>query len=344
MDLEEARTLKRQLVGYVDELLATRARPATAPAGGDARGVGAAVASLAPVGVALGLAPRGDGGVDIALRYTLGTPTARMVARRLAGEVGPGLDVRRTGRIRPLASGSPRPPVATAQATGETGRVRPLRPGVSIAHYAVSAGTLGAFVTLTGGTGVHALSNFHVLAGSPDARVGDDVLQPGSADGGRLPEDRVGALAAWVPVAPGAPLAVDAAVAALDDPVVEAVYPGGPLAGPAPATGEEEVEKIGRTTGVTRGRVTALELDGVVVDYGPGIGDLQFDNQIEVEAAGPEPFSRGGDSGALVYRPSDRRAIGLLFAGSETGGENGTGLTYVNPIAEVLTALGATLV
>ncbi len=46
-----------------------------------------------------------------------------------------------------------------------------------------------------------------------------------------------------------------------------------------------------------------------------------------------------GDSGSLVYR-EDGVALGLLFAGSETGGANGTGLTYCNPIGTVLERLG----
>lgn len=331
MDLDEARLLKNQLGGYAAELLAARPR--------------AAAATPSATGVALGLAPRGDGQFDVAVRYRLGTPTARMVARRLQAEAGPVVDVRRTGRVRPLALAGPRPPVVTAQAAGETGRVRPLRPGVSIAHHAVSAGTLGGFVTLDGSPVVHALSNYHVLVGSPDAQRGDAVLQPGPADGGRLPADRVGELAAFVPLAPGRTALVDAALARLDDGVaVDATYPVGELAGTAPAQGADEVAKVGRTTGVTSGRVTAIELDGVVVGYGEELGELAFDNQIEVEGAAAAPFSRGGDSGSVVYRPADRTAIGLLFAGSESGGENGLGLTYLNPIVEVLTALGATLV
>ena len=95
----------------------------------------------------------------------------------------------------------PRPPVITALAAGETRRVRPLRPGVSIAHVDVTAGTLGAFVVVDGRT--HVLSNYHVLVGSPAASVGDALLQPGPADGGRMPQDRVGALAAFVALEPG---------------------------------------------------------------------------------------------------------------------------------------------
>ena len=128
-----------------------------------------------------------------------------------------------------------------------------------------------------------------------------------------------------------------------DDPEVDLRFPVGPVSTTAVALGGEEVEKIGRTTGITQGRVSAIELDDVVVGYGPGLGDISLDSQIEVEGTGAGPFSRGGDSGSLVYRRADGVALGLLFAGSETGGENGTGLTYLNPIDAVLEALGAEL-
>ena len=330
MDRDEARRVKRQLAGYVEDLLGDRIR----------------ASSVAPgsTGIGLGLAPLPDGGYGVAVRYRLGVPTARMVARKVAEQVGPTVDVRRTGRIRATpgrTAPAPRPPVATALAVGETGRVRPLRPGVSIAHVDVSAGTLGAFVELAGE--VHALSNYHVLVGSPSAAVGDAIVQPGPADGGRDPEDRVGTLARFEPLAAGRVATVDCAVAHLKDVEVEAGYPVGAVTTTAEAEGGEEVEKIGRTTGITRGRVTAIELDDVVVGYGEGLGELSFDNQIEVETTGGSPFSRAGDSGSLVYR-ADGVALGLLFAGSETGGENGNGLTYLNPIDVVLDALGARLV
>jgi hypothetical protein len=236
--------------------------------------------------------------------------------------------------------------VITAQARGETDRVRPLRPGVSIAHVDVTAGTLGAFVHRTGAGSDDAryvLSNYHVLAGSPDAKPGDVVVQPGSADGGREPEDRVGELADVVPLTAGERATVDAAIARLDDGIgVDLDYPVGRITTTARVEGTEEVAKIGRTTALTQGRVTAIELDDVLVGYGEELGVLSFDDQIEVESTGDGPFSRGGDSGSLVYR-SDGVAIGLLFAGSETGGTNGTGLTYVNPIDTVLEALGVRL-
>ncbi|GEA86919.1 hypothetical protein [Cellulomonas cellasea] len=350
MDRDEAREIKSQLADYVHELVQREVHAS-----------GVATDTVPALG--LGLAPVGEGRYAVAVRYRLGSPRVRAIARRVAEQIGPvGADVRRTGRIRPLAQpvaasgGStdgvaspdglaplrtgPRPPVITALAAGETARVRPLRPGVSIAHVDVSAGTLGAFVRVDGV--LHALSNYHVLAGSPSAEVGDVVVQPGPADGGRAPRDRVGTLAATVPLAPGRTATVDAALALLDEQDVDLDYPVGRVTRTAVALGGEDVVKIGRTTAVTTGRVTAIELDDIVVGYGEDLGDLRFDDQIEVESTGPGPFSRGGDSGSLVCT-RDGIALGLLFAGSETGGDNGTGLTYLNPIDTVLAALGAEL-
>lgn len=334
--IEEARRLKAEVSSYVSSLLEEKVAAQSADG----------ARSVQVPKVAVGLAPQPDGRFEVAVRYRLGVPAARMVARRVVDQVGPDVvDVRRTGRIHatpPRSRVGRRPPVATAQALGETGRVRPLRPGVSIAHTQVTAGTLGAFVRVDGA--LHVLSNYHVLVGSPSAAVGDAILQPGPADGGRDPADRVGTLAAWVPLEPDGRAVADAAVALLDDAQVDPTYPVGAVTTTAEVLGAEEVEKVGRTTGVTRGRVTAIELDDVVVGYGPELGEIAFDGQIEVEGLAGSAFSRGGDSGSLVYRTQDGAAVGLLFAGSETGGENGQGLTYLNPIGAVLELLRAELV
>ncbi len=328
MHLDEARELKRQCRQYVMDRLATEGPP---PPG------------LTPPGVALGVVPRRGGEFDLAVRFRDDEPTSEEIASTLGRAVGPTADVRVTGRITALVGAGLQPPEPATHEGGENGRVRPLRPGISIAHQDVTAGTLGGFVTAAENPSVYVLSNYHVLAGSPAARAGDAVLQPGPADGGRLPRDQVGALAAFVPLTAGETAVVDAAVARLENPDIDPTYPVGRLAGWVEVEGDDAVQKVGRTTGVTDGRVSAIELDNVTVGYGPELGQVQFDNQIEVESAGARPFSQGGDSGSVVYRPDDRRAVGLLFAGSETGGQNGTGLTYLNPIEEVLTALGVTL-
>jgi hypothetical protein len=137
---------------------------------------------------------------------------------------------------------------------------------------------------------------------------------------------------------------VDAAVAALDPGVATepADLPGGPLSGPVPHSldidPDELVEKVGRTTGHTHGRITAVEVDGVAVQYDDGV--YRFDDQIEI-AGQAGAFSQGGDSGSVIWRSRDRAPLGLLFAGSSTGGDGGTGVTFANPLATVLAVLGA---
>ena len=78
---------------------------------------------------------------------------------------------------------------------GPRDRYRPNIPcGVSIGHYGVTAGTLGA-VVLDRNTGEPLiLSNNHVLANSNDAEIGDAILQPGSTDHGVRPDDVVAKL------------------------------------------------------------------------------------------------------------------------------------------------------
>jgi hypothetical protein len=318
----------------VRDLKAELAAKAVLPAGEVAQDPG-------PQSLALGVAVLGHGRYGLAVRYRLGTSGVRALVRRLVDDAGESaaVDVRRIGRLRPLLA----PTGRQVAVVGARGRVRPLRPGLSIGHPAVTAGTLGGFVVVDGA--VHALSNGHVLADSGRAAAGDPVLQPGIADGGSE-ADRVGVLAGVVPLRPEGVNHADAALARLDDDVaaqVDPTYPAGRLTGTVRARGEEVVEKVGRTTGVTRGYVSAIEVDDVVVDYGDGVGPVRFDDQVEVSGAGDGPFSRGGDSGSLVYERGTRRALGLLFAGSESGGDNGAGLTYCNPVDDALRLLGATL-
>lgn len=90
------------------------------------------------------------------------------------------------------------------------------------------------------------------------------------------------------------------------------------------------VYKLGRTTGLTRGEVTAIEVDGLRVEYDAGV--LSFDNQFEIAPADGGPFSAGGDSGSLIV-DSRHRAVGLLFAGNDVNS------TYANPLDAVFEIL-----
>jgi hypothetical protein len=78
-------------------------------------------------------------------------------------------------------------------------RFRPVIPvGVSIGHYKITAGTLGAIVTDRQTGERFILSNNHVLANSNQSLVGDPILQPGPTDGGQNPGDMVARLERFI--------------------------------------------------------------------------------------------------------------------------------------------------
>lgn len=88
--------------------------------------------------------------------------------------------------------------ILAQNATNPRGRFRPIPAGVSIGHYKVTAGTLGAFVTDRRTGERFILSNNHVLANSNEALAGDAILQPGTMDGGQNPADAVARLERFI--------------------------------------------------------------------------------------------------------------------------------------------------
>ena len=189
-------------------------------------------------------------------------------------------------------------------------RIRPARPGVSLGHKDVTAGTFGLAVRGPQGPKL-LLSNNHVLAKENAGVTGDAILQPGRFDGGKLKRDAIAELAEYVPLTDGENL-VDAALAQpyRDEDIETEVLQVGPVAGTVePALGMR-VQKAGRTTRVTRGEVTDLD---VTIRVGYSTGDLLFRDQILLR--GRDGFSGPGDSGAAILDDL-RRVCGLLFAGS----------------------------
>jgi hypothetical protein len=218
-------------------------------------------------------------------------------------------------------------------------RQRPLRAGCSVSHEAAidAAGTLGAFVVGEADNDIRMLSNNHVLAIENTASAGDSIVQPGTADGGGS-SDQVGQLETFLPLDDAGANYVDGAVASVD---ASADLPTAATPQPQPDDKDvldaDEVEKTGRTTGFTEGRVRAFELDDVTVGY--DMGDLRFDGVIEIDGEGNEPFSSPGDSGSVVVRRGASGSVGLLFGGTPLGGRNGRGLTYACPMPTVLREL-----
>jgi len=267
------------------------------------------------------------------------------IVPKLLGDSVP-TDVVQTGVIRALP--------------GRTDRWRPAPGGVSIGHIDITVGTLGCLVTREGE--VFILSNNHVLANANAAHAGDPILQPGRYDGGVL-DDQIATLAEFVPINFGtsppicsiatgmenflnwlAKLAgsshrmmafqevpernlVDAAIAKpLSDAfmareILEIGLPRG--IGDAPLG--TRVKKSGRTSGLTTGNITQVDVT-TMVDYGSG-RVATFEDQLMAGA-----MSQPGDSGSVVLSEYGY-VVGLLFAGSET-------VTIMNPIQYVLDAFG----
>jgi hypothetical protein len=99
-------------------------------------------------------------------------------------------------------------------------------------------------------------------------------------------------------------------------------------AGVNEATLTMDVQKMGRTTGYTTGKITQLDAT-VRIDYeGPS---AIFSGQIIAS-----PMSQGGDSGSAML-DMDKNVVGLIFAGSDAS-------TIANPIDLVLSALNVELV
>ena len=216
-----------------------------------------------------------------------------------------------------------------------TAMIRPSKPGFSLGHFEITAGTFGALVNDVMSGQMYILSNNHVLANSNLAALGDPILQPGRADGGTFPSSKIATLERFVEIiptnqSPGYNL-VDAAIATPDDSrlaVADAHILGIPD-GIGEAQIGSRVTKVGRTTDHTIG--TVMNIDATVIVGGFGvIGAAQFRNQIITTA-----MSAGGDSGSLT-RDLDGKAVGLLFAGSPA-------VTIHNDITNVMQALNVKL-
>jgi hypothetical protein len=221
-------------------------------------------------------------------------------------------------------------------------RERPAPGGISVGHVNVTAGTLGCLSVgrqAPRKDRVLMLSNNHVLADVNAGRAGDCITQPGQADGGSCPNDQVAVLERFVPIDFSAANYVDCATGWCwpDRVRRELVYLSGGRPAyfrigntpTAPVVGME-VGKSGRTTQLTKGRITAV---GASVNVDMGGGRIaQFRDAMSIQASSGD-FSLGGDSGSVIWNwASGARPVGLLFAG-------GSGTTFANRMDRVLAAL-----
>lgn len=212
------------------------------------------------------------------------------------------------------------------------------------------SGTLGALVQDSGEYFI--LSNNHVLARGNQGTPGEGVNHPGMVDQNCGTTGVIAELSDFVPIvfgsrkSPGGPNQVDAAIALVTGNVAAdgAILDIGPLsASTLTAVPGLAVQKSGRTTGNTKGSVSAVNVTATV-GYSSECGGrttqyAEFENQIMISGSS---FSAGGDSGSIIVEDVAPcgvlpRAVGLLFAGSSNS-------TIANPIGAVLAQLGVSLV
>jgi hypothetical protein len=211
----------------------------------------------------------------------------------------------------------------------------PIEPGFSIGHPEITAGTLGAVVGPA--HALRVLSNSHVLAKSGLAVIGDSILYPGTVDGGAAPADIVAHLDQIVPFDVGGEFVnrMDAAVATVDRSRWSELRSRISELGIIPRRTavprrNMAIVKVGRTTGLTRGRVTDVNFR-FTLDY-DGLGSVGFMDQALCTR-----YTEGGDSGSLVLEEESSLAVGLHFAGAKGG-------SVFSPIRPILRAFHTRLV
>jgi hypothetical protein len=210
-------------------------------------------------------------------------------------------------------------------------------------------GTLGSLIQVNGIQ--YILSNYHVLeadivGGGNNfiASTGNPIIQPGLIDASCNP-DNAQIVATLVKISSLPNANVDASIAQVSEGMV---HPGGAVLEIGPLSSQtvaaylnQAVKKSGRTTGLTRGKVTGLNATIRVTYENECAGNAAFSKTFTgqiVVSNGARKFLNSGDSGSVMVEDIavTPRAVGLLFAGSSTS-------AVANPINEVLQYIGGKL-
>ena len=193
-----------------------------------------------------------------------------------------------------------------------TSRYRPAPCGVSTSRADdPGTGTIGWWVIDEDGN-PYIISNNHVWVGE-SASPGDEIIQPGLADGGDPETDVIATLSTWIDLTETGTNTVDLAAASPDISLTYAsIIELGGVTGKSDPVLNSTARKIGRTTGYTEGTVID-DSATVQVDYGYAV--LDFTDVFIVQG---ENVVGAGDSGSPVLNSSDE-FLGLLFAATEDG-------------------------
>lgn len=293
-------------------------------------------------------------GVGKGIKTVRGEDTGRTAVVVLVEKKLPERELARKQRVPKLLGEIPTDvlEVGEIRLLNRKGYNRPAYPGMSVGHYKISAGTIGALVKDRRTGQPLILSNNHVVANATDgydgnARIGDPVLQPGAHDGGTM-DQIVGYLERYIPLRREFTLASCRTAKAFEKIANQmlrltgrdyhiALQKGTPYENlvdaavvrpiSMAAVGAEILE-VGKIKGIAEaqagmrvkksGRTTGLTSGTVQVMQATlrvtisGNQRGMFTDQFVTTG-----MSRGGDSGSLVL-DMNNNAVGLLFAGSNT--------------------------
>jgi len=235
-------------------------------------------------------------------------------------------------------------------------QVPPIRLGTSggwsqdLANGFCCGGTLGSLVQI--GDQQYILSNYHVFesdivpgGNGTVAMTGDSIIQPGLIDVG-CNVDGAQSVATLEKTSSLPDNNVDCAIAQVNPGMVRtdgAILEIGPISSQTLAASiNQAVKKSGRTTGLTHSFIDGLNATIRVTYDNECAGGTAFTKTFTGQIVvfnNNKSFLNSGDSGSLLVEDvtTNPRAIGLLFASSSTN-------AIANPIDDVLTFLGATMV
>ncbi|WP_082137971.1 hypothetical protein [Clostridium sp. K25] len=216
-----------------------------------------------------------------------------------------------------------------------TERIRPIINGYSVGN--ILSNGIGTAGCLVADRYVYILSSNHIFALNNRAPIGSIIVQPGVEDGGKKEKDVIGRLNKFIPIkfiqgSKEPENIVDCALCKLTNKSIATpsiAFVGKPKGVALPKL-NEDVKKVGRTTGKTNGKVKYLcatfEVDCFSVKK-----KALFKSQIITTKMG-----EAGDSGALLLN-SDNYALGILLGSNDD-------LVVFNPIQKVLDSLNVKLV
>lgn len=222
--------------------------------------------------------------------------------------------------------------------------------------HCVGAGTFG-LLARDGNGDLFGISNNHVTGACNNAMPGLPILAPGPLDANETSCDpfTIGRHTRLLPINDGIPENIDidanwdVGVFKIVDPAKVSSMQGALFDTPIVALDPSptmRVEKVGRTSGHTTGRIVAQAATPVPVQYALNEYSVRktvyFKDVFIVQGDAGLPFSKPGDSGSLVCSVDangDRACVGLVFAGNEA-----RGLSFILPLPTLLGKLGLTVV